>query len=327
MASEMRAIAVVETQNGPSLELTTVRRPTPLPTQVLIRVGAAGINRADLRRTQAHFKVSGPVIAGLEAAGEVVEVGEQVVDFAPGDMVAAMAPAAYAEYAVAEDVSTMKLPQGTDAVSGAALSTWFMTGHDALVTAGEFRRGDRVLVTAARSGIGIATAQCVKALGAEQLIGSARSGGDLPAFKALGWDAVVGGTADELRAGVAEATGGEGVDVVIDMVGAGLLDALLDACGHGGRIVSVGRMGGFHDTLDLDKLALKRVKIVGVTFRTRSREEKRTVRDAMIRDLWQPIEEGRLKPLIDRTFPLEKALAAQEYVAANRHFGKVVLTV
>ena len=111
------------------------------------------------------------------------------------------------------------------------------------------------------------------------------------------------------------------------MVGAGILDALMDATALGGRIVSVGRMGGFHDQIDLDKLALRRISLVGVTFRTRSRADKAAVRDAMMRDLWSLLESGAISPPVDRVYALAEALEAQEHMKANRHFGKVVLKV
>ena len=163
--AEMYAIAVVDGAEGPTLEMMTVPVPEPGPTQVQIRVKAAGLNRADLRRTQAHFKVAGPVIAGLEVAGEVVSCGAEVAWLNPGDQVAAMAAGGYAEYAVAEDASAIRVPADMPAEQAAALSTWYMTAHDALVTAGGFTEGGSVLVTAAASGIGIATAQIARAMG------------------------------------------------------------------------------------------------------------------------------------------------------------------
>ena len=323
----MNAIVVVAGPEGPTLELATVPVPTPSPTQVLIRVSASGLNRADLRRTQAHFKVSGPVVAGLEVAGEIIECGEEAAGLQVGDKVAAMAPGGYAEYAVAEDVSAIKVPAGMPPEQAAALATWYMTAHDAMVTAGKFRRGDAVLVTAAASGIGIATAQIARAMGAGVLIGSVRSPKDHSGFSRLGWDAVSAGAPEDIRACVAAATDGRGAEVVIDTVGSGILDALMDATALGGRIVSVGRMGGFHDQIDLDKLALRRISLIGVTFRTRDRAQKAAVRDAMMRDLWRLLESGAIEPPVDRIFALKEALAAQEHMTANKHFGKVVLKV
>ncbi len=327
LPESMQAVVVADGADGPTLELASVPVPAPSSTQVLIRVAASGLNRADLRRTQAHFKVSGPVVSGLEVAGEVVACGTEVDGFSVGDQVAAMAPGGYAEFAVAEDVSTILVPADMPTENAAALSTWYMTAHDALVTAGRFRKGDAVLITAAASGIGIATAQIARAMGAGAVFGSVRRPKDNPAFAALGWDRTIVGAPEDIRAGIAEATEENGADVVVDMVGAGILNALMDATALGGRIVSVGRMGGFHDQIDLDKLALRRISLVGVTFRTRGRADKAAVRDAMMRDLWPLLESGAISPPVDRVFALAEALEAQEHMKANKHFGKVVLKV
>lgn len=327
LPESMQAIVVAEGVNGPTLELASVPVPAPSPTQVLIRVAASGLNRADLRRTQAHFKVSGPVVLGLEVAGEVVACGIEVDGFSVGDQVAAMAAGGYAEFAVAEDVSTIHVPADMPTEQAAALSTWYMTAHDALVTAGKFRMGDAVLITAAASGIGIATAQIARAMGAGVVCGSVRRPKDNPEFEALGWNRMFVGAPEDIRTEIAVATEESGVDVVVDMVGAGILNALMDATALGGRIVSVGRMGGFHDQIDLDKLALRRISLVGVTFRTRTRADKAAVRDNMMRDLWSLLESGAISPPVDRVFALAEALEAQEHMKANKHFGKVVLKV
>ena len=238
-----------------------------------------------------------------------------------------MAAGGYAEYAVAEEASAISVPADMPVEQAAALSTWYMTAHDALVTAGGFTAGGSVLITAAASGIGIATAQIARAMGAGVLIGSIRRPRENPGFAALDWNSVIGSEPDAIRAGVSEAIGNNGADIAVDMVGAGVLDALMDAAALGGRIVSVGRMGGFHDGIDLDKLALKRISLVGVTFRTRDRNAKAAVRDAMMRDLWRHLESGAIQPPIDRVFPLAEALDAQEHMKANKHFGKVLLAV
>ncbi len=320
----MRAVAIVEGDDGPTLETVSAPRPEPAEGQVLVKVEAAGLNRADLRRTQAHYRVSGPVIAGLEVAGRVVETGSGVDAFRPGDRVAAMAPGGYAEYAAADEASTLRVPEGVEFVPAAALAVWYQTAHDALVTAGNFKAGDTVLIAAAKSGVGLAAAQCARAMGAAVVLGTARRPDDR--LRGVGFDRVLPGDAGALADSVTAMTGGHGADVVLDMVGAGMVPALMEAAALGGRIVSVGRMGGFCQTVDFDKLALRRLSLVGVTFRTRSREEKRAVRDAMLRDLSSHLSEGRIVPVIDRVFPLAAALEAQERMRANRHFGKIVLS-
>lgn len=320
----MRAVSIIEGQDGPTLEVISAPRPEPGEGQILIQVVAAGLNRADLRRTQAHFAVDGPVIAGLEVSGRVAALGPGVTGYAIGEGVAAMAPGGYADFAIADEAATLKVPQGVSFDAAAALAVWYQTAHDALISAGRFTPGDTVLITAAKSGVGLATAQCAKALGAGRVIGTVRS--EDPRLADAGFDAVLSGEPGTLADQVMTQTGGHGADVTIDMVGAGLVPALMDAAALGGRIVSVGRMGGFNDTVDFDKLALRRLSLIGVTFRTRTRDQKRAVRDAMLRDLSPHLSSGRIAPVIDRAFPLHKALAAQDYMRANQHFGKVILT-
>lgn len=319
-----RAVAIIDGDDGPSLRMVCVDPPVPGDGQVQIKVAAAGVNRADLRRTQAHFDVAGPVVAGLEVAGRVSAIGPGVDGLKPGDRVAAMAPGGYAEFAVADEVSTLKIPDGVPFERAAALAVWYQTAHDALVTAGRFRAGDAVLITAAKSGVGLAAAQCARALGAGPIIGTVRNDDDR--LSGIGFDAIHTGPPDTLDDAVRRETDGRGADVVIDMVGAGMVPALMDAAALGGRIVSVGRMGGFHADVDFDKLALKRLSLIGVTFRTRTRDDKRRVRDATLADLAGPLSDGRIQPVLDRVFPLEEALAAQEHMRANKHFGKVVLS-
>ncbi|WP_419913920.1 quinone oxidoreductase family protein [Hoeflea sp.] len=322
----MKAVAVCQTENGSSLELIDIEKPAPSEHQALVEVKASGLNRTDLRRAQQHFSNTGTRhIAGLELAGIVVAIGDSVTDLEVGDRVMAMAPNAYAEYALVDARTAIKVPEGVDWPEASSIPTWYQTAHNALVGEGGFAAGQSVLITAASSGIGIASVQIAKLLGAKKIIGTSSSAKKFPALRDIGLDVGIIPSQENLSERVLAETDGEGVDVVIDMIGGGLLSDLLDATKNGGTIVSVGRMGGFTDEIDLDKLALKRLRLVGVTFRSLDLNGKRALRDAMLRDLHAALSEGRLKPLVDRTFPLDQALAAQEYMSENKHFGKVVL--
>lgn len=322
----MKAIAVNGDGDAATLDLVNIDKPSPGKHQVLVKIKAAGINRTDLRRVQQHFKEEdGPHVAGLEFAGEIVELGPEVNGLAIGDGAAAMAPRAYADYALADARTVIKLQGDLGWPEAAALPVWYMTAHNALFGAGEFARGQVVLVTAASSGIGIATIQIAKQLGARKIIGTSTSSAKAKRLLALGLDDLVVAGEEKLAAAVDRITQGSGADVIIDMVGAGLLDQLIEAAALGGRIVSVGRMGGFTDRIDLDKLALKRLKLVGVTFRSLDIQGKQALRDAAMRDISPMIENGKIRPLVDRSFPLAEAADAQDYMKSNRHFGKVVL--
>lgn len=322
----MKAIAIVGEGPAATLEEVDVEMPVPREDQVLVRVRASSLNRADLRRVQQHFKQeAGRQIAGLEFAGEIVECGPAVNGFRPGDRIMAMAPNAYAEYAVADWRTLLRVPDNVDWPEAAAIPTWYMTAHNALVTEGRLAPGKSVLVTAAASGVGIACVQIARLLAASRIIGTASSRRKEDRLRALGLTDLVVPSAARLGDEVKRLTGGAGVDIIVDMVGGGMLDELVQAAALGGRIISVGRMGGFTDTIDLDKLALKRIQLIGVTFRTLDTEGKEAVRDAAMRDLGPALSSGALRPVVDRTFPLSQALAAQEYMKRNEHFGKIEL--
>ncbi len=322
----MRAVAVNDTDRGPPLEIIDMDIPQPGANQVLVRIRATALNRTDLRRVQQHFTDDGARhIAGLELAGEVEACGEGVTQPAPGDRVMAMAPNAYAEYALVDARTAIPVPQGLDWAQAATVPTWYQTAHNALVTEGGLASGKSVLITAASAGVGIASIQIASFLNASTIIGTSSSPDKLERLQALGLDVGIAPDDPAFADRVHAATGGNGVDIVIDLVGAGMLGKLLDATANGGTIVSVGRLGGFEDTIDLNKLALKRIRLVGVTFRTLGVDAKVALRDAMLADLGEALSDGRLQPLVDRTFPLEEALAAQEYMSENKHFGKIVL--
>lgn len=322
----MKAICVVAGDDGATLSLQDVDTPAPGPRELLVRVRAAGVNRTDLRRTQQHFDApAGPDVAGLEMAGEVVAVGGQVSRFGIGARVTALTRAAYAEYAVVDERFAVPVPASMSWEEAAALPVWYMTAHDALVTNGGLAPGGTVLVQAATTGIGVAAVQIARHLGAARILGSSISVDRLPRVAEHGLHVGYDPRREPTEAVVERETGGRGVDIVVDMVGAGVLAENLKAAALGGRIVSVGRMGGFTDTVDLDLLALKRLSLVGVTFRTRSPAERERVLAAMLRDLGPGLADGTLRPPVDRSFPLAEALAAQEYMKQDRHFGKIVL--
>ena len=322
----MKAVLVVPGPSGPTLELQDVPAPVAGATELLVRVRGAGLNRADLRRTQSHFASTGGAhIAGLEMAGEVIGVGSAVKGWVVGDRVMAMANACYAEQAVVDYRIALRAPKQLSWIEAAGLPTVYLTAHDALATAGGLVRGGTVLVQGVTSGVGIVAVQLAKALGASQVFGTARSTARFGRLAALGMDQGIDAKTQDVVAAVSQNTGGRGVDVIVDMIGGGALTANVACSAIPGRIVSVGRLGGMTDTVDLNELARKRISLVGVTFRTRSIEDKRKLNERFMVDLGAQLADGRLRPIIDRTYPLSEALAAQDYMASNAHFGKIVL--
>ena len=209
----------------------------------------------------------------------------------------------------------------------ATLPVALQTMHDAVVTNGRLQPGEAVLIQGASSGVGLMALQIAKHKGAKLVIGTSTNAGRRARLTEFGADlALDSGTADWPDA-VLEATEGEGVHLIVDQVSASVANQNLAAARILGRIVNVGRLGGFKGEFDFDLHALKRIDYIGVTFRTRSVEEVREINAKMRADLWPAVEAGRLRLPIDRTFPLDEAAAAQAHMAANAHFGKIVLEV
>jgi len=325
--SDMRAVVVVAGPDGPTLELVRIARPTPGPTDVLVRVRSAGVNRTDLRRTQQHHALAAGEldIAGLEMAGEVVERGSEVRGVAVGSRVFGMAKNAYAEYVVIDHRLVLPVPAAFDYHQAAAIATVYPTAHDALVTNGRLMPGESVLIQAAGSAVGIATIQIARTMGASKVLGTVDREALIPTLREIGLEVALPAGADDLAERVSAANEGRGADVIIDMVGRGALAANMASAAMRGRIVSVGRLAGFTDEIDLDQLALKRLSLIGVTFRTRNLQEKRVLLERFQADVYPHFESGRLKPIIDRVFGLDEALQAQAHMARNAHFGKILL--
>jgi len=319
--------AIVVTEQGP--ELREVPVPIPGPSEVLVRVRAAGLNRADLSVAagHAHGKQGGMgTVLGLEWAGEVEAAGDDVTEVAPGDRVMCSGAGGYAEYAVADRGRVMKLPDSNMRFSQAAsLPVALQTMHDAVVTNGRLERGQTVLIQGASSGVGLMALQIAREMGARLVIGTStdpRRRARLTEFGAhLAVDASDPGWPDVVLA----ATGGDGVDLVVDQVSGSMMNANLRAAAILGRIVNVGRLGGRMAPFDFDLHALRRITYTGVTFRTRSTEEVREINRRMRADLWGGLEAGRLSLPIAAEFPLDQAPEALAHMRANRHFGKILL--
>jgi NADPH2:quinone reductase len=332
----MLAVTIVDGR----LELAELADPEPRPHEVVIGVRAAGLNRADLAVRRGLYRTiaqppPGPQVAGGECAGEVVAVGADVeanreesglTPLRVGDRAMAMARGSYAEQVAVDARMAMPVPPDWSWEEAGAAPVTFVTAHDAIATAGRHEAGGSVLVNAASSGVGVAALQIARALGASPLIAVSRSQDKLDRMAAAGiaFDA---GLLSTDPADVARVTADRGVDLVIDSVGAGTLMANVTAAALGGRIVSVGRLAGVRDELDLDELARKRISLVGVTFRTRSGDQARAVVATFWRALGPALHDGSLRPLVAETFPLQAAEAAQARLAENAHVGKVVLRV
>lgn len=308
----------------PRLILAEVPTPRAGDNELIVRVKMAGLNRADLALTADHY--SPQTVVGSELAGEVVEVGHGCVGFGVGDRVMALSRGSHAEFACVDHRLAIHIPEGISWQVAAALPAWYMTAHDALVTQGEMRAGEAVMVQGVTSGVGQAAAQLARLSGARTVIGVARSINKLGQLTDMEVDLRLPTDAD-WAAKALEATDGQGADLVIDMVGGSTLAGNLRSLAIRGRIVAVGRLGGSSDTLDIGMLAFKRARLIGVTFRSRSLDEKTAIARSFAAEVLPHVIEGRLRPRLDRIFPLAEAVAAQELMRHNEHFGKVLLAI
>lgn len=327
----MKAMVIVRGEEGGKMELQDTPIPKPRPEELLIKVKAAALNRADLFRVQGTYlpamATGMPEIVGGEAAGIVTDMGKDVTGFAVGDRVTGMCGGGYAQFTIIHQSLAIPVPERLNWEEAAAVPISFMTEYDAVVTHGRLQKGKSVLVNGASSGVGIAAVQIARIWGAKPLIGMAGTPEKLAALGKLGMDMGINYKKENFKDAVLAMTDGKGVDLIIDHVGGTHLKDNLKCMALKGRLVSVGRLGGIVGELNMDLLALKRLELIGVTFRTRTMSERIDIARKMMADLLPALADGRLKPVIDRAFPLEKAVKAHAYMESNVQFGKIILVV
>jgi NADPH:quinone reductase len=327
----MKAIVIDESQSGRPLVLREVPDPVVGRSDLLVAVRAAALNRADLRRSASHFAASEQhsvaAIAGLELAGEVIAMGADARGFAVGDRVMAMAGNAYAEKALVDYRLAIPVPATFDWQQAAATPITFVTAYDALMSAAELKPGESILVQGASSGAGIAAVQIAHIKGARQVFGTAGDAAKLTRLHELGCDVPINYRTQDFVAIVREKTGSAGADIIIDHVGGTAAQGNIDAAAIKGRIICVGRVAGVEATINLDEFSRKRLRLIGVTFRTRTLDERMQVIRRFCAEMLPELEIGSVRPIIDSVYPLADADAAQERMRANLHFGKIILKI
>jgi NADPH2:quinone reductase len=319
-AATLVSPGVVEARDAPM--------PEPGPNDVLVRVRAAGLNRADaIMSTGAmHGAHGGPgTILGIECAGEIERVGADVRGFKPGDRVMCSGGGGFAEYARIPAQRVNLAPATLDWRQAGSMPVAMQTMHDAIVTNGALRPGESVLIQGASSGVGLLGMQIAKAMGARVVLGTSSDAGRRAKLKDFGADVAIDTSDPKWPDHVKEATGGKGVDLIVDMVSGGVANGNLRAAALMGRIVNVGRLGGMSGEFDYDLHALKRIKYIGVTFRTRTIDEVGEVVRRAREDLYDAVAAGKLRLPISSVWPLAKAGEALAHMRANAHFGKIVL--
>lgn len=307
------------------IDFAEVAEPELGPGQVRVRVHAAGLNRADLAHragTRRAGGPGGPNIMGAEMAGEIVEVGALVSGLAIGDRVMAMARGSFADEVVLDQELALPVPADMGYLEAAALPVAYITAHDAIVTQARLAWGETFLVNAASSGIGVASLQIASLLGARPVIAVCRGRDKLDELERRGLAFDVALTLD----GVAEQLRNR-VDVIVDNVGGATLAGTVDVAAVGGRIISVGRLGGNRSEFDLDELARKQIRLIGVTFRTRSRIDRIEVTRRFRRQMLPAIADGALRPVVHAVFPYDDVGIALEQMTDNAHVGKLVVQV
>jgi NADPH2:quinone reductase len=301
--------------------------PKPKPTDILVKIKAIALNRADLgsaRGDTSHGSSAGRPV-GSEFSGEVVEVGGEVRDFKAGDRVMCHSTGSHAEMAVSDFGRAMKIPDGMGYEQAATLPIGLNTLHNALVTAGRLKAGENVMVQGASSGVGIIGLQIAKLMGAKFVVGTSTNDERRARLKEFGADLAVSTKDADWPEQVMKATGGKGLNLTVDMLSGPVVSQTMRCTALLGRIVNIGRLAGMKAEFDFDLHARNRIDYIGVTFRTRTVEEVRDILVKMRADLWDDVKAGRIKVPIDRTFPLAEARAGHEHMRANKHFGKILL--
>lgn len=312
-----------------SMQVGEGAKPRPGPGEILIEVHFAGINRPDVLQRSGRYPPppgASPIL-GLEVAGTVAALGEGVSEWKVSDRVTALVPGGgYAEYCVAPASHALPIPAGLDMAEAAALpETWFTVWAN-LVDLGRLKKGERLLVHGGSSGIGLTAIQLARHLGVASIVtvGSAEKAHfcrDFGAGHAINY------REEDFAARVKEIAGGEGVDVVLDMVGAPYLQKNLSVLRRDGRLVLIAFLEGSKGEFDLMPVMLKRLVITGSTMRPRTLAEKEAIRDALLEHIWPEIASGSLRPHLHATFPLAEAGEAHRLMESSRHIGKIVLQV
>jgi NADPH2:quinone reductase len=325
----MTAIAIAG-KGGPEV-LVPRELPTPHPGdgQLLVKVAAAGINRPDVLQRKGLYPApkGHSEIPGLEIAGEVVVAGPGTGRFKPGDKIMALVNGGgYAQYCLAQEPACLPLPERLSAAEAAGVPETFFTVWHNVFERGRLKAGEWFLVHGGTSGIGVAAIQLAKAFGAK-VIATAGSAAKCEACGALGADRAVDYTKEDFVAAVGDATGGRGCDLILDMVGGDYVDRNINCAAEDGRIVNIAFQKGGQVTADLQRLMLKRLTLTGSTLRIRTTEVKGRIARGVEENVLPLLIEGRVKVVIDSTFPLLNAADAHRRMEAGTHIGKIVLTV
>ena len=325
----MKYVAYGPDESAASLRIAEGEKPVPGAGEVLVEVGYAGVNRPDLLQRSGKYPPppgASPIL-GLEVSGRIAAVGPEAGAWKVGDAVCALTPGGgYAEYCRAPAGQVLPMPAGMSAAQAAGMpETWF-TAWANLVGLGRLAGGERVLVHGGSSGIGLASIDLARLRGAECLV---TVGDDDKArfCREFGAKGAINYRNEDFVARVRELTGGEGVDVVLDMVGGDYIPRDLEVLRRDGRLVLIAFQRGSRAEVDFNAVMRNRLVITGSTMRPRTVSEKTVIRDALLREVWPACADGRVRTHVHAEFPLAEAREAHLLMESGRHIGKIVLRV
>ena len=329
MKISMKYIEIREFGGPDVLQITEGDAPVPGTNQVLVKVAAAGINRPDVMQRQGKYPPppGASAIPGLEIAGEVIATGENASWPLPGDQVCALVTGGgYAELAVAEAPLCLPVPAGLTPVQAAALPETFFTVWSNLFDRAGLKEGESVLIHGGSSGIGTTAIQLAKAFGAT-VFTTAGSGEKCRVCRELGADLAINYNEEDFVEACRNATGGKGVDVILDMVAGDYTNRNIDAAAVEGRYVIIAGLRGFSAEVSIRSIMVKRLVITGSTLRPRPVEFKAAIAAGLKERVWPLLESGQVKPIIHTTLPLSKANEGHRLMESSRHIGKIMLRV
>jgi len=323
----MKAIRIE--QPGPDYRLVLADVPVPKAgaDEVMIKVAVAGINRADIAQAEGRYPppAGASDILGMEVSGTIAEVGKRASGWRVGDEVCALvAGGGYAEFCIAPAEAVLRIPAEISLLDAAGLPEVFFTVWTNLFDSARLAPGERVLIHGGSSGIGTAAIQLCAARGHE-VFTTAGSGEKCQVCERLGAKRAINYHEEDFVEVIKQATGGKGVDVILDMVGGEYIQRNISVAATWGRIVNIAYMSGMTATVNFGPVLMKRLSLLATTLRSRTNAEKGAIRDAVLQEVWPLIENGRVRPIIDSTFRLGEAQCAHDRMKKSEHIGKILL--